>query len=493
MQETGAIELLRQYAREGSEEAFETLMAGHVDLVYSVALRKTGNPHAAEEITQAVFIILAQKADKLRRGTILPGWLYQTARLTAANYLRTEIRRSRREQEACVQSFDNETGPEAWSQLAPLLEDAMGRLGGRDRDAIVLRFMQRKNFQEIGAAFGASENAAKKRVGRALEKLRKILAKRGVVSTAVGIAGAMAAHSVQAAPAGLAKTISVVTLAKGAAAGASTLTLVKGALKLMAWTHAKTAVVVGVGVLLAAGATTVTVREIQEHLRYNWQVRTDDTSVLAKAPPMVEILPTKFQDPPSSSQGIETGVKNMKRLAFRATMSEMICSAYDFPGATRMFHPKLPQERYDFIVSLPKGCSEALAQEIKRKFGIVARREMRETNVFLLVVKNANAQGLKVSTNTYGNMSSSDSDNFDKWRLDGQPVSALARICEDKLEVPVVDRTDLTNKFDIDLQWRWEDGVSEADAFKQALLDQLGLELVPSHEPIEMLVVEKAK
>src|ERR1700722_17952222 len=107
MRETSDIELLRQYARQGSERAFETLMAGHVNLVYSAALRKTGNPHAAEEITQAVFIILAQKADALRRGTILSGWLYQTARLTAANYLRTEIRRSRREQEACVQSVDN--------------------------------------------------------------------------------------------------------------------------------------------------------------------------------------------------------------------------------------------------------------------------------------------------------------------------------------------------------------------------------------------------
>ena len=187
MRETGDIELLRQYAREGSEAAFEKVMAGNVNLVYSVALRKTGNAHAAEEITQAVFIILAQKADALRRGTILSGWLYQTARLTAANYLRTEIRRFHREQEACVQSLDNETGPEVWPQMAPLLEDAMGRLGGKDRDAIVLRFMEGKDFREIGAAFGASENAAKKRVGRALEKLRKFLAKRGVVSTAAVI------------------------------------------------------------------------------------------------------------------------------------------------------------------------------------------------------------------------------------------------------------------------------------------------------------------
>jgi RNA polymerase sigma factor (sigma-70 family) len=265
MRETGDIELLRQYAREGSEEAFETLMAGHVDLVYSAALRKTGNPHAAEEITQAVFIILAQKADKLRQGTILSGWLYQTARLTAANYLRTEIRRSRREQEACVQSLDNETGPEAWPQMAPLLEDAMGRLGAKDRDAIVLRFMEGKDFREIGAAFGASENAVKKRVVRALEKLRKFLAKRGVVSTAVVIGGAISTNSVHAAPAGLARVVSVAAAAKGAAAGGSTLALVRGASKLIAWTHAKKPIVVGVGILLAAGTATMVVKEVEKN------------------------------------------------------------------------------------------------------------------------------------------------------------------------------------------------------------------------------------
>src|SRR5208283_3782584 len=127
MPEMNDIALLRQYAENNSEEAFAELATRHINLVYSVALRKTGNPHAAEEITQAVFIILAQKADALRGGTILSGWLYQTARLTAANYLMTEFRRVHREQEAFVQSLDTEIGAEVWPQMAPLLEDAMGR------------------------------------------------------------------------------------------------------------------------------------------------------------------------------------------------------------------------------------------------------------------------------------------------------------------------------------------------------------------------------
>src|SRR5665213_1168396 len=116
---TDDIELLRQFAVENSEAAFAALAARHVHLVYSVALRRVGNPHAAEEITQAVFIILARKAKSFSSETILTGWLHQTTRLTAANFLRTEIRRQNREQEAFMQSALNET--EAWTQIAPLL------------------------------------------------------------------------------------------------------------------------------------------------------------------------------------------------------------------------------------------------------------------------------------------------------------------------------------------------------------------------------------
>src|ERR1035441_9082122 len=99
MQEPFDTELLRQCADQNSEAAFAALVTRHVNLVYSAAVRKTHNPHAAEEITQAVFIILARKARALRRETVLPGWLYQTARLTAANFLRNEIRRVRRSEE----------------------------------------------------------------------------------------------------------------------------------------------------------------------------------------------------------------------------------------------------------------------------------------------------------------------------------------------------------------------------------------------------------
>ena len=267
MHDATDMDLLRQYAGGNSDAAFAALVSRHVNLVYSAALRKGGNPHAAEEITQAVFIILAQKAGRIPAQTILPGWLYQTARLTAASFLKREIRRVRREQEAYMLSQSdlsrrNETETdEIWQQLAPLLEDAMGQLGDTDRAAVVLRFFGGKSFAEVATAAGVSENAAKKRVARALEKLRKFFIKRGVASTAETIAGAISANSVQVAPAALAKSVTAVAVAKGAAASASTLTLIKGALKIMAWTKMKTAIVTGIVVLLAMGTTTVIVKE----------------------------------------------------------------------------------------------------------------------------------------------------------------------------------------------------------------------------------------
>ena len=261
MHELDDHDLLRQYAEQNSETAFAALVARHLDKVYSVALRHTRNAHAAEEITQAVFVILAKKSGRLGGKVILAGWLYETARLTAVTFIRSEIRRARREQEAHMQTALNENADDAWPHIAPLLDDALAGLSAAERHAVVLRYFDGKTLGEVGAALGASEDAAKKRVTRAVEKLRGYFTKRGVTLTATVLTAAISANSVQAAPLGLAKTISVIAIAKGATAGGSTLTLIKGALKVMAWTKMKTAAVVGLVAVLATGTMTIAIHE----------------------------------------------------------------------------------------------------------------------------------------------------------------------------------------------------------------------------------------
>ena len=262
MTEPDDMQLLREYAAGNSEDAYATLVRRHVNLVYSVALRQLGDVHHAQDVAQAVFIILARKAAGLRRETILTGWLYQTARFTAASFLRGERRRQRREQESFMQSnLDQPPSDAAWEQLSPLLDDAMGRLGHLDRNLLLLRFFEGKSSAEAAAALKLNEPAAKRRCTRALEKLRRFFFRRGVDSTTTAITETISTHSIQTAPPTLAKTATGLALAKGATASTSTLTLIKGALKIMAWTKMKTAAVVGIAAVLTVSTTTVVVKK----------------------------------------------------------------------------------------------------------------------------------------------------------------------------------------------------------------------------------------
>src|SRR5215469_5853482 len=200
---TDDMRLVRDYADGQSAQAFETLVTRYANLVYSAALRQVRDPGLAEEVAQAVFIILAQKAGQLGTGTILSGWLYRTAGYVSGSVLKRERRRQFREQEAYMESTLNPPDDQVWKQIAPLLDEALLRLGQTDRDALVLRFFERRSLSEIGVALGANEEAAKKRVARALGKLRNYFLKRGVDSTTAIIAGTISANSLQLAPIGL--------------------------------------------------------------------------------------------------------------------------------------------------------------------------------------------------------------------------------------------------------------------------------------------------
>ena len=262
MPDANDMDLVREYARDHSEPAFAGLVQRHINLVYSVALRYTGNSEDAQDVTQAVFIILARKAASLRERTVLTGWLYETTRFTAARFIRTRVRRQIREQEAYMQSSLNEPDTDGvWRQLSPLLEEAMTQLGEKDRALLALRFFENKSGAETAAALGIEEWAVHKRTSRAVEKLRSFFSRRGVSVSAGVLIAAVSANSLQAAPAGLAVTVTAAA-AKGAAVSGSTLTLVKGALKLMAWAKAKTAIIATAGVILATGTTAIVVKEI---------------------------------------------------------------------------------------------------------------------------------------------------------------------------------------------------------------------------------------
>jgi RNA polymerase sigma factor (sigma-70 family) len=216
-------QLLRRYRDHHAEDAFTELVRRHVNLVYFAALRQTaGDTMLAEDITQAVFTDLARKAAELANRSVLTGWLYTSTRYAAANAMRAERRRHAREQEAYMmhEYTANAATERDWTQLRPLIDDAMHSLGERDREAVLLRFFEGRAFAEIGRALQLTEDTARKRVERALEKMSVALARRGFTSSASALGATLAYQAQAAAPAGLASSVTVAAVAAAAAGGA---------------------------------------------------------------------------------------------------------------------------------------------------------------------------------------------------------------------------------------------------------------------------------
>src|SRR2546425_1268358 len=239
---TDDAELLRQYANAGSESAFEELVSRHLALVYSAALRQTaGDEQRAKDVAQTVFIDLARKAASLSHQKVLTRWLYTSTRFVAAKSARGDARRKRRERVAVtMQEANTHSIPERdWNKLSLVLDEAMAELNLADRNAVLLRFFEHRELHAVGVALGVSEDAARMRVNRALEKLRDSFASRGITCAAATLGTSISANAVSVIPAGLAASISGAALATAATGTGATLSL----LKFMATTKLKFGVI----------------------------------------------------------------------------------------------------------------------------------------------------------------------------------------------------------------------------------------------------------
>ena len=256
---TGDAALLRRFAIDHSEAAFAAFVGRRIGFVYGAALRRTaGDAHLAREIAQTVFLVASQKASTLARHEQLAGWLHATTSLTARSALRdARLRRQREQEAAAMNALHRQPAPAAAMRMREMIDDALDLLGQKDRDALLLRFFEGRPFAEVGAAMKTNEDAARKRVARALEKLRALFARRGVTSTAAALSAFMTAEAATAAPAGLASSVSGAILAGGAAAAVTT-TTAAGVLAFM--TSTKIAITAAAVALLLATVATVEVR-----------------------------------------------------------------------------------------------------------------------------------------------------------------------------------------------------------------------------------------
>jgi RNA polymerase sigma factor (sigma-70 family) len=254
--------LLREYTEAGSERSFAELVGKHLDLVYSTALREVGgDQHLAKDISQAVFIDLARKARSLSQRAVLTGWLYRSTCFAASKAVRSERRRQTREQKTqAMQAESSSPVPEPdWQQLSPMLNTVMLELKESDREMLLLRFFERRSLADVGSQFGLSQNAARMRIERALERLRHRLERQGITSTAGGLALVLTQQAVTAAPAGLAGAVTATCVASSAAATGSSL------LTVSIMTNAK-AILTGAAIAIGA-ATPVVLQQLQANAR----------------------------------------------------------------------------------------------------------------------------------------------------------------------------------------------------------------------------------
>ena len=480
--------LIAEFNADCSEAAFAALVWRHVDMVFGTAMRQIGDAGAAEEITQNVFVALARTSGKLGSHPTIAGWLHQTAINKSREWLRQELRRRKREQISLHLEAVRAGGDSVWSPLVPLLDEALLELREPDRQAVILHYIEGRTFQEIGSVFGVGEDAARKRIHRCLDQLTQFFRRRGFATPALSAGAPLFALSAHTARPGLALTSTAAGMA--AKSGPMSILAFKKALDVTAWTRAQIALAAGVAMLLAVGTATVTLTQInRDNADNSWRIPRPNPD---RAPLMVKILPTKF---PETVYALNVGSRGDNWVGVGESAQQICRVAYEWRPGRIIFTGGEPPGRYDFISTLATNSATALQAQLKKRLGLVGHPELRNTDALVLKLVRSNAPSLKPPIPG----GHADYIREGHYHCDNSPISSdagwypgITRFLEDKFGVPVIDETSLKQNVFIDLTWDENPDTDPGhSALKQAMLDQLGLELVPTNLPVEMLVVDK--
>ncbi len=312
-------ELLRSYAKDRSQAAFTTLVQRHANLVYSVALRQVGGDvHLAQDVMQKVFADLARKASSLSQRAVIAGWLYRGTKFAAADLVRAERRRRQREEETGIMQDHREHPVPGGGDLEvarPVIDEVMAKLGDTDRDAVALRFFENRSFLEVGRALNLSEEAARKRVDRALEKMRTTLLRRGIPSGVALLTTALSGQVAVTAPADLVATVASGVFATGGVA--------TGGVSLFFMSLTKIQIAATVGIVAAtAGAISLYYQsgQIEPRPTNPTEVIPSDAKTIPSLPVATQPSATKAAAPVVSSQAA-SNPGNLRRITRRATRS----------------------------------------------------------------------------------------------------------------------------------------------------------------------------